>query len=92
VRQLRQQATQQKEADAIESLEALKKNEFFPKQTFEEFLERKKTGKRALFYLKPTRTQQVQLFEEYRKQITDNQNSKLKEKMNQIEEDRKRLE
>jgi hypothetical protein len=89
---LRQQAKQQKEADAIESLEALKKNEFFHKQTFEEFLERKKTGKRALFYLKPTRTQQVQLFEEYRKQITDNQNSKLKEKMNEIEEDRKRLE
>ena len=89
---MRQQATQQKEADAIESLEALKNNEFFPKQTFEEFLERKKTGKRALFYLKPTRTQQVQLFEEYRKQITDNQNSKLKEKMNEIEEDRKRLE
>lgn len=89
---MRKQATQQKEADAIESLESLKKNEFFPKQTFEEFLERKKTGKRALFYLKPTRTQQVQLFEEYRKQITDNQNSKLKEKMNEIEEDRKRLE
>jgi hypothetical protein len=46
-------------------LESLKNNEFFPKLTFEEFLERKKTGKRALFYLKPSKAQQVELYQEY---------------------------
>lgn len=45
-----------------QAFESLRKNEFFPKLTFEEFLERKKTGKRALFYLKPTKSQQVELY------------------------------
>lgn len=79
VRQLRRE---QVATPATDTLESLKKNEFFPKQTFEEFLERKKTGKRALFYLKPTRSQQVELYEEYRRQIAENQNAKLRDKAN----------
>ena len=76
----------------LETLESLKKNEFFSKQTFEEFLERKKTGKRALFYLKPTRSQQVELYEQYRRQIAENHNAKMRDKAQQIAEERKRLE
>lgn len=60
------EATDKKQKEALESL---RQNEFFPKLTFEEFLERKKTGKRALFYLKPTKSQQVELYQEYQRQI-----------------------
>lgn len=73
-----------KQADQ-EVTESLRNNEYFSKQTFEEFLERKKTGKRALFYLKPTKSQNVELYHEYLKQIKAKQTAKLLEKADQIE-------
>ena len=65
MRQLRNPLSQTPEVSERkhqEAFESLRKNEYFPKITFDEFLERKKTGKRALFYLKPTKSQQVELY------------------------------
>ena len=53
-----------------EALENLKNNDFFPKITFDAFLEKKKKGKR-LFYLKPSKNQEVELFQEYQRQIQE---------------------
>jgi len=45
----------QAEADQEAALENLRNNEFFPKITFDAFLDKKKKGKR-LFYLKPNKS------------------------------------
>ena len=48
-------------------LDSLKNNQYFAKQTFEEFLENKKKGKRAIFYNKPTKELALELFNENKK-------------------------
>jgi len=51
--------------DIQATIDRLKNNEFIAPQTFEEFLGRKKGGKRMYFVNKPTREHATELMHEY---------------------------
>jgi hypothetical protein len=51
--------------DELVALDSLKNNQFFSKMTFEQFLERKKKGKRTLFYSKPDFEKRKEMMLEY---------------------------